>query len=30
MSRKDFDQAAQLLTALVRRLDADTVARLKS
>jgi putative aminopeptidase FrvX len=30
MSRRDFDQAAQLLAALIRRLDADTVARLKA
>ncbi|NTU85832.1 MAG: M42 family metallopeptidase [Chloroflexales bacterium] len=30
MHRRDFDQAAQLLVALVSRLDAETVARLKS
>lgn len=30
MHRRDFDQAVQLLAALVRRLDAATVARLKS
>lgn len=29
MSRRDFDQAAQLLAALIRRLDAETVAQLK-
>ncbi len=29
MSLRDFDQAAQLLVALVRRLDAETVSRLK-
>lgn len=30
MSLRDFDQCATLLTALVQRLDAETVARLKS
>jgi endoglucanase len=30
MSRRDFDQAAALLTALIGRLDAETVRRLKS
>ncbi|CAA9240462.1 MAG: Putative aminopeptidase YsdC [uncultured Chloroflexia bacterium] len=30
MHRDDFDQAAKLLVALVRRLDADTVQRLKA
>ncbi len=30
MHRRDFDQAAQLLAALVRRLDAETVATLKA
>jgi endoglucanase len=30
MSRRDFDQCAALLTALVARLDAQTVAALKS
>ena len=30
MHRRDFDQAAQLMVALVQRLDAATVARLKS
>jgi putative aminopeptidase FrvX len=29
MHRRDFDQAAQLLVALLRRLDAETVAGLK-
>jgi putative aminopeptidase FrvX len=30
MSRRDFDQAAQLLAALIQRLDAETVQQLKS
>jgi Cellulase M and related proteins len=30
MHRRDFDQAAQLLVALLKRLDAETVAQLKS
>ena len=30
MSRRDFDQAAQLLTALIMRLDEETVQQLKS
>lgn len=30
MSRRDFDQVAQLLVALLHRLDAETVARLKA
>ncbi len=30
MSRRDFDQAAELLVALIQRLDAETVGRLKS
>jgi putative aminopeptidase FrvX len=30
MHRRDFDQAAQLLVALLQRLDGETVAKLKS
>lgn len=30
MHRNDFDQAAALLTAVIKRLDADTVRRLKA
>jgi len=30
MHRRDFDQAVDLLAALIRRLDAETVSRLKA
>lgn len=30
MSRKDFEQSADLLAAIIRRLDAETVARIKA